>query len=170
MFFNSYIAGNYDYALLFIGNPGAGKSTLLNCLAEEILFKSGQSYGKGLTDRLDVKDHNSVKYMDTPGLADKELREQASKAISEALRAGGAYKIVFFVRIEAGRPVSEDVTTMKLVLDHAPEIQNKYGVIVPKITSGTAKGLRQPEIWAKVYSGIFNEGKYITVMNVEKFM
>ena len=151
----------FDYALLFIGNPGAGKSTLLNGLAGTDLFKSGQSYGQGLTFQLDQKVHNGIKYMDTPGLADKKLRENAGKAISAALKAGGKYRIVFFVRLESGRPVNEDITTMKLVLDAAPEIGQNYGVIVPKITSGTAKGLLNNENWGRVYAGIFNESKNI---------
>ena len=151
----------FDYSLLFIGNPGAGKSTLLNSLAGKTLFRSGQSYGHGLTYKLDEEVHNGIKYVDTPGLADKKLREEAGKAISTALKAGGKYRIIFFVRLEAGRPVNEDITTMKLVLDAAPEIGQNYGVIVPKITSGTAKGLLNNENWGRVYAGIFNESKNI---------
>ena len=158
---------DFEYAILFIGNPGAGKSTLLNCLANERLFKSGQSYGEGLTYQLDEHVHRGIKFMDTPGLADKKLREAAGKAISEALKRGGKYRIVFFVRVEAGRPVNEDITTLKLVLDAAPEIGNSYGVIIPKVTAGTAEGLRDGSNWSKVYAGIFNESKFIILLYYE---
>ena len=149
----------FDYSLLFVGNPGSGKSTCLNSLAKEQLFKSGESYGGGLTYKLDKKIHNGIQFVDTPGLADKKLREEAGKAISTALKAGGKYKIVFFVRLESGRPVNEDITTMKLVLEAAPEIGKNYGVILPKITKGAAKGLEDFNNWSKIYAGIFNERK-----------
>ena len=150
----------YDYAILFIGNPGTGKSTMLNCLAGEKLFKSGQSYGKGMTYQLEEKIYNGYKYIDTPGLSDHKLREEAGKAISTALKAGGKHKIVFFIRVENGRAVAEDVSTMKLVLDAAPEIGQNYGIIIPRITAGVAKGLTKKENWAEVYGGIFNDCKY----------
>ena len=143
-----------------IGNPGAGKSTLLNCLAGESLFQSGQSYGEGLTKDLGVRIHNGLKYFDTPGLADRVLRKEAGRAITEALREGGKYKILFFVRLESGRPVNEDITTMKLVLDAAPEIGKKYGVMIPKITPGVVERLKGNEMWTSVYAGIFNGCKY----------
>ena len=152
---------DYQYAILFIGNPGAGKSTMLNCLAGTKLFRSGQSYGEGMTFQLDEKIHNGIKYIDTPGLADQKLREAAGKAISTALKAGGRHKIFFFVRLENGRPVNEDITTMKLVLDSAPEIGQSYGVIIPRITAGVAKGLMNINNWSKVYAGIFNECKFM---------
>ena len=154
---------NFDNAILFIGNPGSGKSTMLNSLAGKVLFKSGQSFGQGLTFQLDEKIHNGIKYMDTPGLADKVLRKQAGEAISKALKAGGKYRIVFFVRLEAGRPVNEDITTMKLVLEAAPEIGKNYGVLIPKITPGAGKALKKLENWSRVYAGIFNECKKLHI-------
>ena len=161
LWLNSAIAeSEFEFSLLFVGNPGSGKSTCLNSLAQEHLFKSGESYGGGLTYQLDKKIRGRVQYIDTPGLADKKLREEAGKAISTALKAGGKYKIVFFVRLESGRPVNEDITTMKLILEAAPEIGKNYAVILPKITNGAAKGLRDLNNLSKIYAGIFNERKW----------
>ena len=150
--------------ILFVGNPGSGKSTLLNGLAGENLFKFGESFGGGLTYQLDKKEVNGIIYADTPGLADKKLREASGKAISTALKAGGAYKIVFFINLNAGRPVNEDIATMKVVLDAAPEIGASFGIIIPKVTKGSAKNLKKDENYSQVYAGIFNEGKisYLT--------
>ena len=145
--------------ILFVGNPGAGKSTLLNGLAGENLFKFGESFGGGMTYQLDKKEVNGIIYADTPGLADKKLREESGKAISTALKAGGAYKIVFFINLNAGRPVNEDIATMKVVLDAAPEIGSSFGIIIPKVTKGSAKNLIKDENCSQVYAGIFNEGK-----------
>ena len=82
----------FKYGIIAIGNPGTGKSTTLNALAGKQLFKSGVSFGGGLTKTLDEEIVDGVKYMDTPGLADKELRIAAGEAISKALKAGGKYK------------------------------------------------------------------------------
>ena len=67
-----------------------------------------------------------------------ERREVAGREISEGLRNGGAFKVLFFVSEESGRVNSQDATTMKVVLDSAPEIWQgqglpKYGVIVNKV-------------------------------------
>ena len=78
-------------------------------------------------------------YMDTPGLSDVKLRKAAGKSISEGLRKGGNYKIVFFVTEQAGRVNAQDATTMKLVLDAAPEIGQKYGVVVNKVNQKIIK-------------------------------
>ena len=145
-------------AIIAVGNPGAGKSTTLNYLAGEVLFKSGDSYGGGLTNEMTaaVSRDSKWKLYDTPGLADLGLRKAAGKAISEALREGGTYKIFFFVSQDAGRPKNEDITTLNLVLEAAPEIGSQYSIIVPKIKPGIAAGLRKDENWAKFINGIFS--------------
>ena len=119
---------------IFIGNPGVGKSSLLNSIAGEALFKSGVSPGKGLTRQLEQKAIGSIMYCYTPGLADTEMREEAGKAISQALKEGGPCKIFFVVIEEAGRVRPQCAATMKVVLDAAPEIGNKFGIIVNKCT------------------------------------
>lgn len=116
---------------LLIGNPGSGKSTILNGLARQVVFKSGISWGRGLTTGLDTHVIRPHTLMDTPGLADPKLRQQAALAITEALRHGGVFKIFFVVVLQNGRVRSEDVTTMKLVLDAAPIAQ--YGVIINQV-------------------------------------
>jgi len=139
-----------------IGNPGAGKSTTLNYLAGELLFTSGVSFGSGLTSMLDEKENKAGRvFMDTPGLSDRMLRVKAGKAISKALKKGGGYKIIFFVRQQDGRPVNEDMTTMNLVLEAAPEIGKQYAIIVPKVAVKMAKLLLPKENWASVVAGLF---------------
>ena len=87
-------------------------------MAGECLFRSGFNPGIGLTYELDVKNN----FYDTPGLADPALREKAGIAISEALRKGGKFNIFFFVKVDDGRVIDQDITTLKLVLESAPEI------------------------------------------------
>merc|ERR1712025_845404 len=58
------------------------------------------------------------------------MREKAGKAISEGLRKTGSYKVIFFVTEQNGRVIAQDATTMKLVLDAAPEIGDQYGVVI----------------------------------------
>ena len=117
---------------LFIGNPGVGKSTLVNCLTQKVLFKSGASVGKGLTYELGMEKHNDIIYLDTPGLADIELRETAAKAITEVLRKNGRYQIFFVVTLESGRVRPQDVATIKLVLENAKDITS-FSLIINKL-------------------------------------
>ena len=133
-----------DVKIIAIGNPGCGKSTVLNSLAGEILFKSGISIGKGLTFQLDegkINEDGQI-FLDTPGLADQKMRKQAGLAISEGLRKGGKYKILFFFLQHNGRLVVQDATTLKLVLEAAPEIQDQYGIIVNMIPKGILKKMK----------------------------
>ena len=92
------------------------------------------SAGKGLTSQLDKKTIGSITYCDTPGLADTEMRVAAGKAISQVLKEGGLCKVFFVVTEEAGRVRPQDAATMRLVLDAAPEIGKKFGIIVNKCT------------------------------------
>ena len=141
--------------MIAIGNPGAGKSTILNSVAREILFQSGISYGNGLTYELDRRNNNQGTFFDTPGLADDTYREAAGKAISTALRTGGNFKILFFVTQRDGRVVRQDVTTLRLVLDAAPEIGNHYGLVINKVPKPVAERLKDPETEVVFLNSLF---------------
>ena len=138
-------------SIIVIGNPGAGKSTVLNGLAGELLFKSGISIGEGMTYQLDVRENARGTFYDTPGLADNTHREAAGKAISDALRKGGKFKVLFFVMTESGRIVHQDVTTLRLVLDAAPEIENHYGIVINKLHKKVAEKLENSESLGSVF-------------------
>ena len=132
--------------IIAVGNPGAGKSTLLNALGGEVLFKSGVNFGGGITYKLDEKKNENGHFLDTPGLADEELRKAAGEAISEGLRMGGQFKVLFFVTEQRGRVVQQDATTMQLVHEAAPEIKGHYGIIVNMVSKGVLKKLKQTEM------------------------
>ncbi|KAJ0395000.1 hypothetical protein P43SY_002153 [Pythium insidiosum] len=102
---------------IFLGNPGAGKSTLINCLIGKQIFDSGISHGKGLTTYHQQVVVDGIAYMDTPGLADVRIQEQAAEQITLALKKSGKYKLFFLVRLQAGRIINEDLATMERVLD-----------------------------------------------------
>ena len=148
-------------SIIGIGNPGAGKSTILNGLAREILFKSGISIGNGLTYQLDERKNEEGTFFDTPGLADDTHRAAAGEAISTALRRGGNFKILFFVLTESGRIVVQDVTTITLVLDAVPEIENHYGIVINKVPNNVAKALQNSKtediFLTKLFAGIPEE-------------
>ena len=135
------MSSGYNFSLIAIGNPGAGKSTVLNAIAREILFQSGIAFGNGLTYELDKRTNDFGTFFDTPGLADDTYREAAGKAISSALRTGGNFKVLFFVSTNSGRVVRQDITTLRLVLDAAPEIGNHYGLVINKVPKNVAERL-----------------------------
>ena len=110
------------------------------------MFKSGLNMGNGLTYKLDERINENGHFLDTPGLADEKLRKAAGGAISEGLRMGGQFKVLFFVTEQRGRVVQQDATTMQLVHEAAPEIKSHYGVIVNMVSKGVLKRLNQTEM------------------------
>ena len=80
-----------------------------------------------------MKEYNGVTYLDTPGLADIKLRQQAAEAITKALKQDGTYQIFFVITLEAGRIRPEDMTTIKLVLESASDIEY-YSIIINKLS------------------------------------
>jgi hypothetical protein len=104
---------------------------MLNGFSGKALFKSGVNFGKGKTKVLQKETIGMNTFMDTPGLADIKLREQAAQEITSALMAGGAYKIFFVITLEAERVRPADRTTLELVLASAPITH--YGIIINKL-------------------------------------
>ncbi|CAE7942319.1 unnamed protein product [Symbiodinium necroappetens] len=130
---------------LFVGNPGVGKSTILNGLISELRFKSGFSPGQGMTSVLQCEEKGGKFYMDTPGLADVEKRRIAAKEIEKALKQDGDYRIFFVLTLESGRVRPQDKATMELVLQAAPCIGHKYGILFNKVSKrAVAEFLENP--------------------------
>jgi len=144
--------------IILIGNPGVGKSTILNGLIGTAKFKSGLSFGEGLTKKLQLYRHsNGIIYGDTPGLSDIKAKEEAAQEITKAITQNGIYKIIFVVTIEAGRVRPDDVATINLVLN---SIKHKvhYAVIVNKVSYALATRLDENEEESKAVFGGFNSG------------
>jgi len=130
--------------IIFCGNPGVGKSSIATSISG-IQFRSGVSFGCGLTVELTWNEAPAlpnVRFADTPGLADAMLKEQAAKAITEALAQGAAKghktKIIFVVTTEAGRLRPEDMYTIKLVMESIKLANgttpgaNSYAIVINK--------------------------------------
>jgi len=152
--------------ILFIGNPGTGKSTLLNGIIGQAKFKSGVSFGKGMTQFIQLcKDEKTgIEYGDTPGLSDVELREQAAAEITKALKSGDdEYKIVFVVTEEAGRVRPADVATMTCVLDSISGITDMppYGIIVNKVSKKKIQRMTSNPHESSAFTTCLND-KYVT--------
>jgi len=139
--------------VILLGNPGSGKSTLLNSFIGSCEFKSGISFGGGMTRQWKaVTLPNNVTFIDTPGLADYEIRSEVAKNITEALQEGGNFKFLFVATTLNGRFKAEDVTTMNLVLDAVPQIgEDEFGIIVNQLEAAEFEGLKKPENQEKFF-------------------
>ena len=140
-----------------LGNPGSGKSTLLNSLIGSCKFQSGISFGGGKTRQCKaVTLPNNVSLIDTPGLAESEIRSEVAKNITEAFKKGGNFKFLFVATALNGRLKAEDVTTMKLVLDAVPQIGvDKFGIIVNQLEAAEFEGLKKPENLKKFFKPLW---------------
>ena len=87
-----------------------------------------------MTYRLDKERHKGITYLDTPGLADIKMREKAAKEITTALKLGGIYQVFFVFTLESGRVRPEDITTIKLVLESASDI-NRFSLVINKLSA-----------------------------------
>lgn len=119
--------------ILFCGNPGVGKSTLCNSIFGKDIFKSGTSIGIGLTTKKQQYMHEGKLYIDTPGLEDVKMRQEAAREIEEALKNNGNYKIIFVATLEAGRIRLTDFQTINTVCS-AIKTKFEYGLIFNKVS------------------------------------
>lgn len=141
---------------LFVGNPGTGKSTIMNGLAGKAVFKAEPSFsGSGVTFQFDIAEVPGVGLlMDTPGLADVEMKKKASEAITSALKQNGFYRVFFVITLQSGRIHAADKATMKLILESAPITD--YSVIVNRV----------PQEWfGEFSSNKENLTKWLTLLN-----
>lgn len=147
---------------IFIGNPGVGKSTLINSLIGRRVAEAGVNAGCGLTKKSSMYKHEDNYFMDTPGLADISLRDQAAKEIERALKRDGVYHIFFALKLSAGRIIPEDVVTINAVMDSLPDAGDNFNIIVNQVSKKEkAAALTSPEFLAKIYSDI-NSGAHKT--------
>jgi GTPase Era involved in 16S rRNA processing len=146
--------------IILIGNPGTGKSTILNSFVGSAAFKSGVSFGEGLTKVLQLHQHGDTFYGDTPGLADVSLRKAAAEAISEALKQDGSYKLIFVITLEAGRARPQDVSTIKLVMDALPA-GTPYGIIINKLSDNMMKHFNDHESDLKKVKSSLDTEKFV---------
>jgi len=131
--------------IVFCGNPGVGKSSLASCISGE-RFEARVCLGAGLTAELQWRESRSipgVRFADTPGLADAELRERAAKAINQAMtewaNANMDLRIMFVCTMEGWRGRPDDLNTIKLAMQSitvktASGVagRDSYGLIINK--------------------------------------
>eukprot|EP00121_Abeoforma_whisleri_P015176 Awhi_evm1s13990 len=145
---------------IFAGNGGAGKSTLLNGQAGKVKFQSGISICmEGLTTVLQLEPVGDMIYGDTPGLDDPDKRKQAAKAITEAFKQNGQFKLCFVCLLDSGRLRTADVTTMSLILASLPN-EVEFGIIFNMVSKSVLEK-------SKINN---NDGKRIFEANINEMI
>lgn len=143
--------------LILLGNPGVGKSSFGSGLVGGG-FKSGHNYGTGLTKFFSAINKGGLVVLDTPGLADLKIAEQAAQEVTAALKKGGkkaVYRIIMMLTLEGGRLRPDDILTLKNVLEALPdEVEMTPGVIVNKVDADHM--CPSEEDWLSLCQGLFS--------------
>jgi len=126
--------------VIVVGDPGTGKSTFLNALVGSGTFEAGLSRRSGLTKCIQSVVIDGTRYSDTPGLDDTALKEQAARAIVEAVQKGGNVKLFFILTMEAGRLRPSNLATIRMVLKALQArdiaVTKRFYVVINKVTPG----------------------------------
>ncbi|KAI0567125.1 P-loop containing nucleoside triphosphate hydrolase [Gracilaria domingensis] len=145
--------------VIMLGNPGCGKSTLLNTALGAVYFDSGTSVGHGiLPSREEVRDGPTT-YVDTPGLDDPGLRQQAAQYISNQLSNEGIVKLVFVMKCDDLRIRGSDQAALKMVLDalkdRGIDCNMRFSIIINQLFDYEIDTIRQdPAVQTKILSFI----------------
>lgn len=121
-----------DNYIVFIGNPGSGKSALINALVNQHVAESGLSF-TGLTTKMQKIVHEGITFIDTPGLKDTAIAEEAALEIEKSLKFGGNYKIFFVINIKAGRIILEDCDTINRVMKAINNGDKLYHIVINQV-------------------------------------
>eukprot|EP01132_Coremiostelium_polycephalum_P009709 gene9709-11923_t len=95
--------------------------------------------GCGLTkENHEFISEDGKRYIDTPGLADPLIREQAAMNIEAALKKETNYKIVFVIALNDGRMKSDDIETINSIIQSV-SVEFNYGLIFNKVSKNVLK-------------------------------
>lgn len=124
-------AGNF---ILFLGNPGTGKSSIINSLLQEEVVKSGLSAGGGLTKQFQRVSKNGLDFIDTPGLSDSTMEEEAALEIEKALNLNGHYAIFFVISAKDGRIDMADCKSINRIMKSINVKDKPFHILINRIS------------------------------------
>eukprot|EP01132_Coremiostelium_polycephalum_P001034 gene1034-1312_t len=145
-------------AIIFLGNPGAGKSTLCNSIFKKVVFRSGFSFGTGLSKVHQTYVYDDKLYIDTPGLFDIDttMRKQAVQEIKKALSYNKNYKLVFVIGLATGRVKGDDLAMINMICKTI-KTDFEYGIIINAIDEKSLNKLETNEEDRKVLDQYINK-------------
>ncbi|KAG0238840.1 hypothetical protein BGW42_000001 [Actinomortierella wolfii] len=166
--------------VLLVGNPGVGKSYLLNSLGGH--FASGFSAVDGLTSQCDYKDvmidseSGYVRLVDVPGLLETKgsRMKENSRAITEALRKEGKFKLIFVLAESSGRVQPSDLYMIGKVMK-AIDYTVDVGLVINKVPDGELEYYQKVDVQEciigqlnTVANGKFHSSRYMVIPRLPK--
>ncbi|ACE05497.1 GTP-binding protein HSR1-related [Candidatus Amoebophilus asiaticus 5a2] len=156
-----WLVGGGKEVIAFYGTPGVGKSTLCNSIFQKAVFKSGVSVRTRMTTEKQEYQHEGKLYIDTPGLQDMQMLQQAAAEIKEALKRNKNYRVVFVATLGSGRIQYTDLVTINTIRS-AISTPFEYGLVFNKVTKGVRKNIKQTGL--NNYMILFNKRPCATVI------
>lgn len=141
--------------IILAGPPGAGKATILNCIAQDIIFQSGQHHApsrEGPASIVQTVKYRNVNLSTTRSLSNSIRTKTAAKEIVQILSNREKIKLFFVITLESGRVKEEDIDTMKVILGAIESAFDgvstnfKYSIIINKVSGAVIKQILSDSI------------------------
>jgi formylglycine-generating enzyme required for sulfatase activity len=154
---SSHAGASKPEGFIFIGNPGVGKSKIIDSLIGNTVTKSKS------TSFFSEYKHNGKYYIDTPGLATKDLQRQVGEEIKKTLEKDDRdYKIFFVMNLKKGQVTNEDLAALETVIDAIEYAGCEFNIIINKMTENEQKVIFGDPVAKANFDTRIRSGKYKT--------
>lgn len=86
--------------------------------------------------------YDGTNFINLPGLRNVERGRESITALAESLQNDGEFRIIFVIKLAAGKLQSSDMENIKMVLQSSPDIRH-YGVVINQLSQKVLSELTQ---------------------------